>query len=270
MDCTNIVIKSNLELLVEKLKYHVNRDTFFNIILEAVEDLKKTQYDNERVRDFFYNLVFEAIFNVDEDYAYVTEYLAYFKSNVPFNLDDFEVMVKRLKNGTVQFKNAEETSVLDEEFWKADIAASFAEGAQKEYMDDDFLFEEQEQIESDDTMILSESFWSERQQLFSNEEQMNHQPYLIRGSSDERIEIDKQVFRIGKDRNLVDYAIDANSAISRRHAEIIIKGKHYFICDKCSTNKTYVEDKEIPAEEVIEIFNGTKFKIADEQFTFYV
>jgi hypothetical protein len=269
MDLANVKIKNNLDLLVEELKHNVNKETFLDTVLEAVYEIKKTEYDNGEVRNFFYNLVFETVFCMNEDYSYVTEYIAFFKSNVPFYLERFEAVINNLKNGTIHFDNAGETSTLDEEFWEANAVASTTESTQKQYVRNDYQIQEQE-IASDDTMVLDASFWSERQQLFTGKEQMSHQPYLMRISNEERIEIDKPVYSIGKDRNLVDYVIEANSVISRRHAEIITKGRHYFICDKCSTNKTYVEDKEIPEEEVIEIFNGTRFKLANEEFTFYI
>lgn len=269
MNCVQVKTESNLTLIVEKLKNSVNKNAFLTTILEVIEEFKKTEYKNGEVRDFFYDLVFDTIFSIDEDNSYVTEYIAYFKSNVPFYLDRFEIVINNLKNGTIHFDNAGETSVLDEEFWEANTAVSVSESVQKDYTEDvESPVSEQETVVSDDTMVLNSSFWNERES--GGEEQLNKQPYLIRESSDERIDIIKPVYSIGKDKNTVDYVIGANSVISRRHAEIITKGKHYFICDKSSTNKTYVDDKEIPAEEVIEIFNGTRFKLANEEFTFYI
>lgn len=68
----------------------------------------------------------------------------------------------------------------------------------------------------------------------------------------------------------MDYVIYGNTTVSRKHAEIIKRGRHYFICDKGSTNKTYVEGKEIRPEEFVEIHNGTRIKISNEEFTFHL
>jgi len=219
MDFANINLNNNLDVLTEKLKHNVNKEAFLDIVLEAINEFKKTQYDNAKVRDFFYNLVFDTVFSMNEDYSYVMEYIAFFKSNVPFYLERFEAVINNLKSGTIHFDNAGETSVLDEDFWEANAAAAIADTAQKGYAQEEYQ-EEQEEVANDDTMVLSESFWSERQQLFGGNEQAANQPYLIRENTDERIDIDKPVCSIGQDRNLVDYVIEANSVISRRHATL--------------------------------------------------
>ncbi len=86
-----------LGLIEEELKNNVKRNTFLTLILEAIEEVKKSEYKNAEVRDFFYNIAFETIFSIDIDNSYVLEYIGYFKSNVPFNLDRFEVVIKNLK-----------------------------------------------------------------------------------------------------------------------------------------------------------------------------
>jgi pSer/pThr/pTyr-binding forkhead associated (FHA) protein len=118
-----------------------------------------------------------------------------------------------------------------------------------------------------ETSTLDEDYNEERVQELNR---TNKLPYLIRKNNNEQISIDKPVFTIGKDINRVDYCLKENAVISRRHAEIITKGNHYYICDKGSTNKTYVDNKEIPSEEVVEIFSGTKLKLANEEFSFYI
>lgn len=95
-------------------------------------------------------------------------------------------------------------------------------------------------------------------------------PYLIREKTGEKIHIDKPSFRIGKERQYCDYFIFDNSSISRSHADIITKNGRYFVMDHNSTNKTYVDGRVIPIHQEIEIFSGTKLKLANEEFTFYI
>lgn len=93
-------------------------------------------------------------------------------------------------------------------------------------------------------------------------------PYLFRHMTDEKIMIDKPVFRIGADRTLCDLFIVDNGFISRNHADIITKNGRYFVVDKNSTNKTYVDGTEIPGNIETEIFSGTQIRLANEEFTF--
>ena len=95
-------------------------------------------------------------------------------------------------------------------------------------------------------------------------------PYLIRRSMNERISINKPVFRIGKERSYVDYFISNNGAISRSHADIIKRGNRFFICDRNSTNKTYRNGYMLTPEDEVELFDGDVLQLANEEFEFHV
>lgn len=95
-------------------------------------------------------------------------------------------------------------------------------------------------------------------------------PYLVREKTQEEISVDKPAFRIGKERSYCDYFVSNNNAISRSHADIITRGGRYYIVDNNSTNKTYVDGRVIPVMKEIEIFSGTKLRLANEDFTFYI
>ena len=95
-------------------------------------------------------------------------------------------------------------------------------------------------------------------------------PYLIRKKNQEKISVNKPAFRIGKERQFCDYFVSDNNAVSRSHADIITRGGRYFIVDKNSTNKTYVDGKAIPVEKEVEIFPGTELRLANEDFVFHI
>lgn len=94
-------------------------------------------------------------------------------------------------------------------------------------------------------------------------------PYLIRQKNNERISINKPVFRIGKERSYVDYFIGDNSAISRSHANIVTKDNgEYCVVDTNSTNHTYVDDVMIQSNVEVKIVSGNKIKLGNEIFEF--
>lgn len=93
---------------------------------------------------------------------------------------------------------------------------------------------------------------------------------LIRTSNNERINITKPYFKIGKDANRVDYCISGNPAVSRFHASIVSKNGQYFIVDNGTTNHTYVNESMIPANVETQISNGAKIRLADEKFEFKI
>ncbi|MCP8969380.1 FHA domain-containing protein [Ectobacillus ponti] len=95
-------------------------------------------------------------------------------------------------------------------------------------------------------------------------------PYLIRSKTEEKISVNKPSFRIGKERSYCDYFVMNNNAVSRSHADILTRNGRYYILDNNSTNKTYVDGRAIPVQKEIEIFSGTKLKLANEEFVFYI
>lgn len=95
-------------------------------------------------------------------------------------------------------------------------------------------------------------------------------PTLIRTLTEEVIRINKPVFRIGKEENCVDYIVTNNITISRSHADIISRSGKYFVFDLRSKNKSYINNRVLPAEHEVEIFNGDILKLANEEFLFRV
>mgnify|MGYP001190204754 CR=1 FL=1 len=92
-------------------------------------------------------------------------------------------------------------------------------------------------------------------------------PYLLRIKNNERIELNKPVFRIG---SYVDYFVSDNTAVSRSHANIINKDNEFYIVDTNSTNHTYVNGSMIQSNVETKIEHGTKIRLANEDFEFFM
>lgn len=95
-------------------------------------------------------------------------------------------------------------------------------------------------------------------------------PWLERCSNGERRNVDKPVFRIGKDPSHVDYFVDGNPAVSRNHAHILSRSGRYFLVDDKSLNHSYVDGMIIPVQKEYEIFEGSNICLANEDFIFHV
>ena len=93
-------------------------------------------------------------------------------------------------------------------------------------------------------------------------------PHLMRIKNNERIPLNKPVFRIGKEKSYVDYFIGDNSAISRSHANIISRDGEYFVVDTNSTNHTFVDGQMIQSNVETKITHGVRIKLANEDFEF--
>lgn len=93
-------------------------------------------------------------------------------------------------------------------------------------------------------------------------------PYLIRIKTNEKINLTKPVFRLGKERSFVDYFIPDNSTISRSHANILNKEGMHYIVDTNSTNHTYVNGAMIQSNVETALTHGDKIRLANEEFEF--
>ncbi|MEG3007615.1 MAG: FHA domain-containing protein, partial [Oscillospiraceae bacterium] len=116
--------------------------------------------------------------------------------------------------------------------------------------------------------LLSEDVGSEGTTLLSNETNISY-GYLIRENNQEKILINKPVFRIGKEKSYVDYFISDNNAVSRSHADFILKDGKCFILDHNSTNKTFIDGIVIESNKEVLLSDGMKIKLANEEFTYY-
>lgn len=97
-----------------------------------------------------------------------------------------------------------------------------------------------------------------------------HYPTLSRVLTGETVSINKPVFRIGKERSYVDFFVSNNNAVSRSHADIITRGQRCFVMDLNSKNRTYINDQVLPVQQEVEIFDGDRLRLANEEFTFQI
>ena len=93
-------------------------------------------------------------------------------------------------------------------------------------------------------------------------------PFLIRYKNNEKIVLNKPVFRIGKEKSYVDYFISDNSAISRSHANILNMDGKFYVIDTNSTNHTFLNGQMLQSNMETEIKHGDKIRLADEEFEF--
>lgn len=117
-----------------------------------------------------------------------------------------------------------------------------------------------------ETIVLNAASIGETVVLNSILQNNSNMPYLVRKKTGERVNITKSVFHIGKERSFADYFIADNSAISRSHANILLKNGRCFVVDTNSTNHTYIDGKMIPCNIEIELYSNNILKLANEEF----
>lgn len=117
-----------------------------------------------------------------------------------------------------------------------------------------------------ETTVLSSEMTNGETSVLSSLQEVK--PYLLRKKTGQKVTIEGPVFKIGKEHNYVDYFIADNSAISRSHANIVVKGNDYFIVDTNSKNHTYVNGRMIQSNVETPLTHGSMVKLANEEFEF--
>ena len=97
--------------------------------------------------------------------------------------------------------------------------------------------------------------------------ELSGMPYLIRISSGERVVINKDRFTIGRDLD-VDYRIPENVSISKCHAMISLKNGDWYITDNGSSNKTFVNGRQLRSHETVLLVDNTEIMLATEKMIF--
>lgn len=133
-------------------------------------------------------------------------------------------------------------------------------------------FEDEDEVtyiedENDETILEDDVTMIENDELFFQHEK-EYYPTLNRISTGEVVKINSSVFRLGKEKSCVDYAIKGNNMISRSHLDIICRKGHYFVFDLGSKNKSYINNRVLPQQQEIEIVDGDILKLANEEFRF--
>lgn len=90
---------------------------------------------------------------------------------------------------------------------------------------------------------------------------------LTRCNTGEKIFINKSMFFIGRN-NGNDYVINENRAISSYHAALIKKSGLWYLVDKGSKNKTFLNDIPVEPQERAVLTSGSRIMLGNELFLF--
>ena len=82
--------------------------------------------------------------------------------------------------------------------------------------------------------------------------------------------IEEDDFAIGRDESAVDGLLQLSAKVSRRHCLITKINRNYFVQDLNSMNGTYVNDIQIPREELMELEQNDVLRIADVAFRVHI
>lgn len=294
----------NINNLILNMKY-----VFVNEMTHELHFVYQPIYSSAISSDlasFLYDVAYSVTLALNEDYKCVNNFIAYLKGLQAVSVINIEKylldvypqiykQVKRQKYGQSEylgsFKNGKDiyydmdkrrkpaplddgdsTSLLSEKNDKDEATSLLIDdntdtptSILEEYDNNEptsLLVEDEDEA----TSLLVDD---EATSLLSEGPQITY-PYLIRKSSFDRTDINKPVFRIGKERSYVDCFVANNNAVSRIHADIITRNNCYFVKDENSTNGTYVNGNRLSPNEEVQVFDGDIITFANEEFEFHM
>ncbi len=93
-------------------------------------------------------------------------------------------------------------------------------------------------------------------------------PHLIRKRNNEKIFLNRALFRLGRNREFNDYVIGENDFIGNTHCHILTRSEEFFIVDDNSKNHTYVDHVMVLPGNEVKLVHGQTIRLADEEFEF--
>ena len=226
--------------------------------------------NSSNIFSFLYEVIQTAVIRPDEDRSFIKGLVDFLRGMSCFDTDKFEKYIMGEfpdVYNQIQRSGTSQNGTLKNKKWDVDAGfvsdTGFSGG---EYFD---VYGE--------TSLLSDDSAGETSLLLEDDAigttllqdgGVNY-PYLIRKSNFDRVDIDKPVFRIGKEKSYVDYFVADNNAVSRIHADIITRDGSYYIRDDNSTNGTFVNGKAAAPNRDTEISNGDVIVLANEEFEFH-
>lgn len=257
------------------------------------------------VKQFFNSLPYDTVFNQVEDCSYVTQYIQYFKTHMDFSLYEFDNFISELRGGAAPVpasasgrllktltgrtqEHSKENNIYTPSFdrpiahpskllTKISEGPNFCRNCGRELeRDGAFCIYCGQKVEKEPvnkpkfsgTSVLGVQNYDDGTTVLSESELGIKFPRIVKISNNESIDINKSDYVIGQKSGNADYCVSENTAVSREHAHIITQGDKYYIIDYKSTNGTYVNNQRIQNNRMVEITDGTVFKLANEEFRF--
>ena len=237
------------------------------------------------LRDFLLNVIQVGTFAADEERGYVKKYISILNSGINFSIFELEQYISSLK----QEDRQEEQKVkcprcyTETSSWASFCPACGAVLSGRKGEKESKLYSPPEEksrqrdgggggvTQNFTTVLGAEEISGSGTSVLNQRLRKNEiYPYLLRKKNREKIQINRAAFRIGTERAGCDYTVEDNSAVSRSHADILAKDGKYYVMDLNSTNRTYLDGKEIEPGQETEIVSGSQLCLGDEEFIFYV
>lgn len=241
-----------------------------------------TPLTNGNVIEFVESIVYSTNpASEEKDSDFVSRFIYFFRALKPFDINTIEKYIAKEDRSvvnTIKKQNAGQSGFMTnkqqhyyEHYDGQNVSGDEPTGLLNEDDEATGLLDDEATglLDYESTSLLIENTSEDTVLLSENKANIRY-PTLYRVLTEETIKINKPVFRLGKEKSYVDYFVTNNIAVSRSHADIVTRGSRFFVIDLNSKNHTYINDRELPVHCEIEINDGDRLKLGNEEFIFHI
>ncbi|WP_419954644.1 FHA domain-containing protein [Neobacillus niacini] len=233
-------------------KKHIFLDHFSNRLVFMCVPIKDNVFEKVSMGEFFKELIASTTYDENDDLLCFIKLHNYIASTPAFQLKDFKEKLIEFSTGRKQRK--EQVRETNSNFYSPGFITRALMATEEEGTTVLGALNELEEYEEGTTALGVDN-------------RNLSKPFLIDAESGTNIVVTKEVFKLGRDPEQVDYTLNSK-VVGRIHAELVTTDGEYFLIDKHSRNGSYVNGVKLSSNEKTKIKHEDRIKLANQEFIF--
>ncbi|MFD0826527.1 DUF6382 domain-containing protein [Neobacillus sp. M.A.Huq-85] len=243
----------NLEKILLNKKY-IFLDDFSNRLVFLYVPVKVNVFEKVSMNEFLKTLIAETPYDEADDLLFFIKLHNYLVKNADLHLPDFKEKLKEFAAVGTGPATDSGKAVPQGHFYSPSQGNVISEAAAA--------------VEEGTTVLGAVNIQEEEGTTALGVSQHSlPRPFLFEAATGEKIFLRKDVFKLGRDPEQVDF-IAKNKVVGRVHAEIFTVDGEYFLVDKQSRNGSYLNGVRLVQNSKTKLKHEDKIKLANEEFVF--
>ncbi|MEH7491685.1 FHA domain-containing protein [Neobacillus niacini] len=232
-------------------KKHIFLDHFSNRLVFMHLPIKDNVFEKVSMSEFLKELIAGTFYDENDDLQFFIKLHNYLAGKPAFQLQEFKEKLFEFSTGRKQRKEA-------------------APETKSKFYSPGFITRALA-IDDEGTTVLGAfsepDEYEEGTTALGVDNRSMSKPFLLETGTGEKIDVTKEVFKIGRDPEQADYA-SRNKVVGRIHAELVTSDGEYFLIDKHSRNGSYLNGIKLSPNEKTKIKHDDLIKLANQEFIF--
>lgn len=233
-------------------KKHIFLDHFSNRLVFMCLPIKDNVFEKVSMSEFFKELIASTSYDEQDDLHFFIKLHNYLAGTPVFQLQEFKDKLIEFSTGRKQRKEA-------------------ATGTKSNFYSPGIITRALMTADDEGTTVLGAftmpDDYEEGTTALGVDNRSLSKPFLIEVENGTKIIVTKEVFKLGRDPEQADYALE-NKVVGRIHAELVTSDGEYFLIDKHSRNGSYLNGVKLSPNQKTKIKHEDQIKLANQEFVF--